>query len=1200
MSAPADAMDLPLEGVRVVEASAGTGKTFTIATLYLRLILERGLAIDEIVVATFTRAAAAELAGRLRERLVRADELLGGDDPRTDTNDDDDVDSEIRKVIRAALANSDLVTLRKRAREARLAIDTAFIGTLHGFCHRVLAEFGFDTGQALVAPELIEDIRELEAEIVRDFWRRGSADPATAALLAGTWKTADALGAQVCDPRWRGREAEVPSIDPVGLEEHLARVRQTIAAWTDASLAAADDELGACFSHHGARRPRCEALRMLRTWAARERDAESDAVALGAAARFEPEACMKPASFIRHPDGELFATVRELHATLDAMRRAREAEAALPAAHLLHHARKYLEAERPRRLAERNLMGHDEAVDRLAGALADPVRGMEATQRIRARFKAALIDEFQDTDARQWQVVRTLFGKSALVLVGDPKQAIYGFRGGDVFAWLEARGHAQGEPLELRDSWRAGEGLCGAINALFSRGDAFIEAGIAHPDIRAAQPQRALLRDGKPLEALQVWWLDPDQVGHAANKEIPSKAYAEPAIQRACVNWIRDMLDGRSQLRDAQGRLEALRAKHIAVLVDSNAQAAAMQAALGRAGVAAASNLRASVYASAEAADLSLVLEALANPDDLRRARAAHASLLVGSDAATLAGSREEDAQGARLLETVSGWAAAASRHGPLAWLHGLLQTATPRLLALPDGERRVANYLQLAELLQDLHARSFGLDDLATRFGRARVEAHDDADAARLRLDNDADAVTIATVHAAKGLEWPVVLVPYAVLGHDPGPNNRDRRPRLHWYHHADHRAHVAIGPCADEAIARRALDEIRAEDVRKFYVAITRAAALCVLPYGPTSATCHSAPFHLLHVAGREAVDWLDEGLAGCETAVRQLCERAGGAVARVDLPLTAVGALRTTARDKPQMLHARTFTRSGLERDWQTWSFSRLVRGSTNAAVADPLPGAGDAEAAEPHVEDAANDTGLGGARFGTAVHAVFEQTSFDAWRDAAETPASEQALIASALRQQGLAQGDAASRCAVAVVGGFVRATLNATLPCGVRLCDVADAECRAEIEFHLTLAPARSAALFALLHRHGYQRQRSGVSAETLHGLLTGKIDLTFRHAGRFHIIDWKTNRCAPYDADAMRAEIAAHDYDLQWLIYTLALHRWLGQRLPDYDYDRHVGEVYYLFVRGMAESKGVHADRPPRELIEAMDALFAAPVEVAA
>jgi exodeoxyribonuclease V beta subunit len=1195
----ADPLQLPLDGIRVVEASAGTGKTFTIATLYLRLILERGLAVDEIVVATFTRAAAAELAQRLRRRLVLADALLEGGEPAAPRANDDGETSESRKVVAHAMQLG--VTgndLRQRARTARLAIDTAFIGTLHGFCHRVLAEFGFETGQALRQPELIEDIRELETEIVRDFWRRGSADAATARLLAEIWSSPEALAKQACDPRWRGREASVPEPDVAALQADCERARQRIAKWDGATLDAAQGALQDCIEHPPTLKGRIASLAAVHAWAqsgsrdaAAARDALKQAQQLGARSLDS----VKPKGL--HASGAAFDDLAALTSAHAAVGAAEACEQTLPAAHLLHDARAYLEAERPRRLAERNLMGHDEAVDRLARALADSERRAVAAPRIRARWKAALIDEFQDTDARQWAVVHALFGDGTLVLVGDPKQAIYGFRGGDVHAWLDALAHAEGQRLQLAESWRAGDGMCRAINALFSQPDAFIEAGIDHPDTRAAGPvaRRALLHDGKPLPALQCWWLDPEAIGHAERSAVPSKELARHAIEQACVAWIANAVrDPAMQLRHRDGQPERLKPGHIAVLVNSNAEAQAMQAALGRAGVPACSNLRASVYTSDEAGDLALLLEALASPDDARRARAARASVLVGEDAIALTASLTDDAVRAALLEGSATWATAVSRHGPLPWLHGIIAAAAPRLLALPDGERRIANYLQLAELLQALHAQGLGLTDLATRFARARVSAADDADAARLRLDTDADAVTVSTVHAAKGLEYAVVLVPYAVLGQNPD-GKPDNRPPLHWYHD-ESGARVAIGRGASNAVVTRARTEIRAEDVRKFYVAVTRASALCVLPWGPVSSTAFSPCFHLLHAAGRAAA--LQDDVAGCRQALEDLCTRARGAAEIIQqLPSTTVRRRAPTPAPSPD-LHVRAFTRGDLERDWQTWSFSRLVRGSANQIAGDPAPGTGDSEALP--TEALGPEPVLAGARFGTAVHAVFEHTDFAAWRDAAVTPESERALIESSLQAQGLANGKAALARAVELVGGCVRDALNANLPCDVRLCDITSMQRRAEIEFHLTLAPARTPELYALLHAHKYQRQRSGVAPQRLHGLLTGKIDLTFTHAGRFHLIDWKTNHCPPYDGTTLAAEIARHDYDLQWLIYTLALHRWLGQQLPDYDYDRHIGGVYYLFVRGMGEGRGVHTDRPPRELIEAMDALFTAPLESAA
>jgi exodeoxyribonuclease V beta subunit len=1190
VNAPHDAMDVQLDGIRAVEASAGTGKTFTIATLYLRLILERGLAVDEIVVATFTRAAAAELSERLRQRLVLANSLLSGDDPGAAREGEDGERGETRKVIANALQAAAFDELRRRARTAQLAIDTAYIGTLHGFCHRVLAEFGFETGQALAQPDLVDDLQALQAEIVRDFWRRGSADATTAMLLADTWGAPETLATQVCDPRWRGRTIELAEPDLDALRSQFERARKQVAAWDAGVTDLFERELARCVTTLRTCGQRTEAMQHTLRWA-RSGSPEQALAAFDAklTATLLAGAIEKLVPKDLRPAGQPFDDLEVLCAAYAQLQHAETSMKQLPAARMLRDARAFLELELPKRLAQRNLMGHDQAVDRLADALTDGPRGELAATRIRQRWKAALVDEFQDTDPQQWRVVQALFGPTTLVLVGDPKQAIYGFRGGDVYAWLEARSQAQGEPLRLAESWRAGAGLCAATNALFSRPGAFIEAGIAHPDIHSADAvrRRALLRDGKEF-ALELWWLDPEQVGHAANRPVPSKAYARTAIQHACVAWIVDVLhDATLRLRDKHGSLQALQPKHIAVLVNSNHEAQAMQAALGRAGVPASCNLHASVYTSGEAADLALLLDALAAPDDPQRARAARASLLAGDDANAIFSTLHDDARQAALLAGIATWAGSVDRHGPLPWLHQMIAQAAPHLLALPDGERRIANYLQLAELLQDLHTASFGVADLAARFARARVEAVDDADAARLRLDTDADAVTISTVHAAKGLEYDVVLVPYAVLGRDPD-RKRDARPSLHWYHDDANAAHVSIGADAPPHIARRASDEIRAEEVRKFYVAVTRASALCVLPWGPVNLMQHSAAFHLLHVAGRKSA--LDGDMAGCDAALRELCARADGAARVVPLPSGAHtrkmprtdSDARNRGGDNAPPLQARIFTRDDLQREWQVWSFSRLVRGSPNQASADPRPGAGDQDLA-PQASP-----GPGGAAFGTAVHAVFEQTDFAAWRDAADIPTSEQPLIEDALRHQAL--GDNAG--AVALTGACVRDALNATLPCGVRLCDVTPERRKAEIEFHLSLAPARTAELFALLHRHGYQRQRTGVAPEHLRGLLTGKIDLTFVHAGRFHLIDWKTNRCAPYDAAAMRAEIAAHDYDLQWLVYTLALHRWLGQQLPGYDYDTHVGDAYYLFVRGMHDGGGIHVDHPPRALVEALDALF--------
>jgi exodeoxyribonuclease V beta subunit len=664
-------------------------------------------------------------------------------------------------------------------------------------------------------------------------------------------------------------------------------------------------------------------------------------------------------------------------------------------------------------------------------------------------------------------------------------------------------------------------------------------------------------------------------------------------------------------LREGDGNSRALCPRDIAILVNSNREARSMQRALARAGVPAASCLRASVYASEEAADLRLLLEALRDPADAPRARAARASLLVGDDASAIARTSTDGAALDALLTETAEWAALVQRRGPLPLLHRLIARAAPRLLAKPDGERRVANYLQLAELLQDARASCFGIGDLCDAYAVAlRESAGDtDADAVRLRLDTDAQAVQIATVHAAKGLEYGVVLLPCAASGYAPGKNGR--KPALTWYHEGD-KACVALGNEVAAEIEASAKREALAEEVRKFYVGVTRARAACVIPWGCVKQANETALHWLLHKSGRAAPLDFDE--PACGRALDELVARGGGHVAVS--PLLQAEAKRLPKAQAGSARVAAAELRGTLERDWRTWSFSRLVRGEARSDDADPAPGSGDVVmAAEgetasqivvsrrvpcyvPFLESGTRPAPitmltLAGPRFGSAVHAALEHADFAAWRDADGIPDTQRDLIGRSLRAQGLPEpGTLSLERAVAQVGECMRGALNVPLACGARLTDVHAEQRRAEMEFHLRLAPSRVDALFALLHDHGYQRGRNGFGVPHLHGLLTGVMDLVFEHGGRYHLIDYKTNLLPAYDAEALREAITAHDYDLQYLLYVLALHRWLRGVLPGYDYERHMGDVYYLFVRDLSGGHGVHRDRPPRALIEAMDALF--------
>ncbi|MEO6968911.1 MAG: UvrD-helicase domain-containing protein, partial [Rhodanobacteraceae bacterium] len=558
MSAQLDALGLPMSGVRVVEASAGTGKTFTIATLYLRLVLEKALKPEQIVVATFTRAATAELSSRLRERLRLASQLLAQADPATPRDDDGGDVAVTRAAIAQALTPEgiDPGTLQQRARDAERAMDTAVIGTLHGFCNRVSSEFGFETGRTLASPELLEDLRGLQNEIVDDFWRAGSADADTARVLARTWGSPRALARQVADPRWRGRDIVIdenaPETMPLLHEQRgvalawLETLRNSIAGWNDTSIGEADIELAACFTNKSARASRMRGLRAMHNWAISSMPSwPPPGVVDKAAESFSPGAMQALKTCPRLPQGPTFDAMIDLGKVFAALHALDAGAGAL----VLREARAFLECELPARLRGLGKTGHDQAVDDLARALDDTERGAHATAAIRKRWPVALVDEFQDTDTQQYTILDRIYRdvdnahRGCLVMIGDPKQAIYRFRGGDIDAYLAARKSAS-SILTLDTNFRSSSQLVAAFNALYARAGEVLSSDPDHPifyqkvnpsDRRDADPYR--VNGNLCDQPLQFHYWDADDV------PVDAPSRTKLALED-CANHIVELLSG--------------------------------------------------------------------------------------------------------------------------------------------------------------------------------------------------------------------------------------------------------------------------------------------------------------------------------------------------------------------------------------------------------------------------------------------------------------------------------------------------------------------------------------------------------------------------------------------------------------------------------------------------------------------------------
>ncbi|MEZ5465895.1 MAG: exodeoxyribonuclease V subunit beta [Lysobacteraceae bacterium] len=1205
-------LNLPLDGLRLIEASAGTGKTFTLATLYLRALLVQRRRVAEVLVMTFTDAATAELRLRLRARLSLAATLLSSarHDPDALT-DDSKLDAEHRQtlaILRTALhADADIGALDQHLSLCLLDLDQAPISTLHGFCQRALSEHAFAAGHLLDPGELDGDDRARLQEVCDALWRELSdADDLRSEAMLRLWKSPELMAASL-------REL-------LTQDAPLLPVRVSVDGGADIALADALDHLRKMNTQ-----ARDEALSLLADSLPSLNKTSYKPHLISSAWRLLssrlgapllPDDWPKPLHLLgqqhlidktnkggntpRHP---LFEAVDDVVIAIDARNESLQRRAIA----LLHE----LRVEVASRLAElkqrRRVRSFDDLIDDLDRALADGGRGKALAAAIRRTHPLALVDEFQDTDDRQWRILQRLYvgrDDATLVLVGDPKQAIYRFRNGDIHTYLRAASEA-GEPWRLDRNFRSRPSLVAATNTVFGarRDEAFVDPRIVfHDALPGLDNEDTLQRDGVAPVALELWSAPPPDDDQKAHKK-DLEQLALDATVADIVDWLTAAKRGEVQVGDDA---RALRAGDIAVLVGTNHQAARMQQALANHGVAAVRAGQESLFATDEAIELHRVLRALLRDGDGRALRAALATDLIGLDAAAIAALNDEKAegQGSFDLVVVSDWRHCWRERGTLALVNLLLTSAAPRWLRRRDGARRFANTRHLAELLDEARGQRHDNADVLRWLERRMADADARDETQQPRLETDADRVQVMTVHKSKGLEFGIVYLPFIALLSER--NNNDVLKLFRYHDHDDRprwRACVGKLESADDRAAEQAAaEEDLAESIRLTYVAMTRARWAVRAFWTPRKARDGYGLGRLFAAEGLrevDAADCLDAVAAACDAIAHRRLD------ADFDMP-----SLPTEAQDADGLSVARAAPRP--RDDWRRHSFSALLRGvdamhaASGAAMDEGV--ADDATETGTNVDWPGN-AGPAGPGFGNTVHALLESADFVDWQDGESLrvpPPAEQALLA-ALQREGIDpnrehNGASARQQALRLAVAALLSPLPALEGGSLRLLDLPPAQCQPELEFELRLRGSSSDELLRLLQSHGHLAgvSRFGAHAERLQGLLHGFIDLVYRHGDAFYLLDYKTNRLPSYDDAALQVAMHEHHYDLQYLLYALALHRWLRQRLGEaYEPARHFGGVRYLFLRGRVAGDepvpaelGVFVDRPAIELLDAMDALF--------
>jgi len=1106
-------------GVTLLEASAGTGKTFTIAALVARYVAD-GVPLERLLVVTFTRMATGELRDRVRHKLVVTAAGLA------QMIDGRDVGDDLVRVL-ADGPRDEVVRRHNRLIAAIADFDAATIDTTHGFCLHVLMGLGV-AGDVERDVTLVEDTTDLLEEVVDDLYVR-------------------------------------------------------------------------------------------RFWQSRDEPKFNLAVALQVAR-----------SVVDKPSAHVIPDASD-EDSKPAMRR-RLAQAVL--------------AEMGRRKRVAGILTYDDLLTRLRDALADPDRGPAACKRLSERYEIVLVDEFQDTDPIQWEILERAFSRSTLVLIGDPKQAIYAFRGADVYAYLKAADSASSKAT-LSTNWRSDKGLIDAYDAIFS-GAQLGHLGISYYPVLAAPVNNGSGIEGAPAGApFRVRILDRNNVSMTRDGCARSPE-AQRYIARDLACDVTKLLSSDAEIveqrEDGTESRERVGPGDIAVLVRTNRHAAIVRDALVESGVPAVVAGGGSVFESHPAMDWMRLLAAMERPTSRSLAAAASLTPFVGWSASQVATATYDDWE--ELHWRLARWSAVLRERGVAALLEHVSSSGLPaRVLSVPWGERLLTDIFHVGRLL---HAASVEgnlgppalVAWLRRRIEEAGVDRNDEDRS--LRLESDAEAVQVLTIHRSKGLEFPIVYCPFLWDGYE-------RKGQVPIFHDPDNDEILTVDVGGERVgfaeRAQLALDEQRGEDLRLLYVALTRARHQAVVWWAGTKDSGKSPLGRLLFSRDQDGVVSArgkssppsDAQVRACFEALSRTADGCIG----VEEARWSEGVRWEPSKESAPTLAAAVFDRT-FDTMWRRTSYSGIT-----AMAHEPLVGSepdehlvNDEPAGSYLVEPAAGydegSTGAdqqrlsaiplalsampGGVEVGTFIHAVFEETDFAA----TDLDQELNEVVARAMARRSIDTGE--HDLLIAGLRNAIRTPLGPTVD-NVRLSDISRPDRLDEVAFELPLAGGDNSTgtismvdVADLLRSHlpaddpvarYADRLEHPALTQNLRGYLNGSIDLVLRFGGgRLAIVDYKTNRLVPHPEElsawqyrraALDAEMHRAHYPLQAILYLVALHRYMRWRDPGYDASRNLAGVLYLFVRGMSspefpiangEPCGVWSWCPPAKLIEDLSDLF--------
>ncbi len=1157
------------KGVNLVEASAGTGKTYAIAMLVLRAIVELNVSIDKILIVTFTKAATEELRGRIRARLVEGRDFLSGTAQRPDPT--------LKKW--AALLD-DKESALQRLKLALCDIDRAGIFTIHSFCQRMLLDQAMESGQ-LFDVELLADVGLVYSEAVDDFWRKHiyPLDSRSCSIVLQEFTSPQELLESV-QKGLKGEGQIEPAVGSIASAiVSFEKAFAAMAHWWKKNSRQLIEQLGKIRSNNGFKKRLTESFE---TWceavdgyfSGTTKVIPADLQFLQSSGMFKE---LNGTKYRGEAKKTILASCNLPGSVFDDFVDAKNEILLTLRVQLV----KWLREEVTDRLDQRGLMSFDDLITRLSDALQGE-HGQELKRIIRERFQIALIDEFQDTDGRQWHIFSECFARPThyLYLIGDPKQAIYKFRGADIYSYFQARLSAH-FLLTLDKNYRSHPSLVEQVNSLFmSRPDPFFfdQNRIDYHPVEPAKTgeDMDLLRDGQSLAGMTYYLLPADKKEKTGRWTSRKAAREFSHFVAAEITRLLDRTEP-TLLKKKNEKERGLRPKDIAILVRSNRQAAEYLQILKEIGIPAIVSARESVFQSEECRELYVLLHAVAQPGP-PRLKTAMSLRWFGLKGRELFDMWQDEEQlnlwNERFLIYGSLW----QRDGFMVMMNRLIvdEGVYLTLASRPSPERSITNIQHLLELIQDAETSEHFHSGQTLLWLRGMIETGSGGEVGELRLESDDEAVQIVTMHGVKGLEYPVVFCPYLWYR-----LNRLKKEKYCISSH-DGENNLIIDLGSDEFDTRReaAIREEMAEDLRLLYVALTRATLRCYVMWGDVRAA------GIVGDSFDSALGYLLFPDGGCPIGEQQgrLQELAGEVSAQViNLAGTEQGPSFSWSEEvvglEPMLPSDRD-----LHTDWQMSSYSALTalsehedemlerKKNTVEATHIPVPGL------------------PAGPNFGNAVHELLETIPFSELVDSSHREAS----IEEKCKKYGVKAEPASLRL-------FLKNIVSSPLTDfsgrnWFTLASLPESSCLHEMEFYFRVNRLETDMINHLLAK---EPAVCRLSHKVMQGYLTGLIDLVCKYDGRYYIIDYKTNylgdAMGDYKKENLSFGMRSHNYGLQFWIYTLVLHRHLKNVICDYRYESHFGGVLYLFVRGMkpdVNGNGVFSNVPDIKRLEELDRIL--------